>query len=170
LRDAYTAVPWYWAVAGSTTQVWSSASLSYVAITDTTYAAWLARNNPTRIASAGALATVMLQQVRPLVLAKGVQVNSSGTAAINSVYAMKPDVFNRLALITSLVANAKGLPSGTSTFSYPDAAGTYHTFTSTLILNLATALQLYAYSWEQAMLTRVGGGSASLPTTPVAIA
>lgn len=112
----------------------------------------------------------MLQQVRPLVLAKGVQVNSSGTSAINSVYAMTPDVFNRLALITSLVANAKGLPSGTGTFSYPDASGTYHTFTSTLILNLATALQLYAYTWEQAMLTRVGGGSASLPTTPVAIA
>lgn len=33
---------WYWLVAGNTTQAYSSASASYVALTDATYLAWLA--------------------------------------------------------------------------------------------------------------------------------
>jgi hypothetical protein len=46
----YNRSHWYWAVGGSTTQVYSSASSSYVPIADATYAAWLvAGNTPTRI-------------------------------------------------------------------------------------------------------------------------
>jgi hypothetical protein len=44
---------WYWIVNGSTTQVYSSASNTYVPTADATYESWLAfGNRPTRIASA----------------------------------------------------------------------------------------------------------------------
>lgn len=46
----YTPSEWYWAVAGSTTQVFSSAAAAYVATNDPTYAAWLAAGGtPTKI-------------------------------------------------------------------------------------------------------------------------
>lgn len=48
----YIATAWYWVVNGSTTQVYSSASNTYVPVTDPTYSAWLAvGNKPTNIAS-----------------------------------------------------------------------------------------------------------------------
>ncbi len=43
---------WYWIVAGSASQVYSSAAVAYVPISDATYLAWLAAGNtPTAIAS-----------------------------------------------------------------------------------------------------------------------
>lgn len=39
---SYTPCNWYWAVAGSTTQVFSSAVASYVPIDDATYQQWVA--------------------------------------------------------------------------------------------------------------------------------
>ena len=39
---------WYWIVAGSTTQVYSSASGGYVPVSDPTYVAWLATGKPPR--------------------------------------------------------------------------------------------------------------------------
>lgn len=38
----YNPSNWYWLVAGSTTQVYSSASNTYVSVSDTTYEAWVA--------------------------------------------------------------------------------------------------------------------------------
>lgn len=38
----YNRKNWYWSVAGNPTQVYSSASASYVSVSDTTYAAWCA--------------------------------------------------------------------------------------------------------------------------------
>ena len=38
----FNAADWYWAVGGSTTQVYSSATGSYVPVTDPTYVAWKA--------------------------------------------------------------------------------------------------------------------------------
>jgi hypothetical protein len=56
----YTPANWYWIVAGSTTQVWSSAATAYVAVTDATYQAWLAAGNvPTPIDSEASLAQVL---------------------------------------------------------------------------------------------------------------
>ena len=48
----YNASNHYWIVGGSTTQVYSSASASYVAVADATYVAWLAAGNlPTKISA-----------------------------------------------------------------------------------------------------------------------
>ncbi len=56
----YTASNWYWIVAGSTTQVFSSARAMYVPVTDATYVAWIAAGgNPTRIASEAELFGVL---------------------------------------------------------------------------------------------------------------
>lgn len=41
----YTPENWYWKVAGSTTQVYSSAAGSYVPVSDAAYQAWLATQN-----------------------------------------------------------------------------------------------------------------------------
>jgi len=51
---------WYWIVAGSTTQVYSSASGDYVPVADATYQAWLAAGGvPTSIASEAELGDVL---------------------------------------------------------------------------------------------------------------
>lgn len=58
--DDYNPHDWYWVVAGSATQVYSSATDNFVAVADATYQAWLARGNlPTKIDTAGNLADVL---------------------------------------------------------------------------------------------------------------
>ena len=56
----YTPSNWYWVVAGSTTQVYSSAASDYVPVADATYVAWLAAGNrPSTIASETELGEVL---------------------------------------------------------------------------------------------------------------
>jgi hypothetical protein len=53
--NLYRADDWYWIVADSTTQVYSSARAQYVATNDATYLRWLSlvpNQSPTRIARA----------------------------------------------------------------------------------------------------------------------
>lgn len=58
---------WYWAVNGSTTQVFSSASGNFVPVADTAYQAWQAKDNqPTKIASEAELGEVLADvRIRP---------------------------------------------------------------------------------------------------------
>lgn len=50
--STYRPADWYWIVAGSTTQVYSSARIAYMPVTDITYTSWLASGNrATRIAT-----------------------------------------------------------------------------------------------------------------------
>lgn len=56
----FDASNWYWAVAASNTQVYSSASGNYVPLTDAVYQAWLAAGGvPTPIASEAELGAVL---------------------------------------------------------------------------------------------------------------
>jgi len=58
----YTPSKWYWIVAGSTTQVYSSATGNYVPVANAGYIAWLVAGNlPTRIASEAELGEVLAQ-------------------------------------------------------------------------------------------------------------
>lgn len=60
---SYNPADWYWIVAGSTTQVWSSARVQYVGVDDSTYQAWrVAGGVPTKIDSQDSLITVLRQQ------------------------------------------------------------------------------------------------------------
>lgn len=166
----YNPLKWYWKVGGSTTQVFYSGDFTFKAVSDTAYVAWAVSNIASRVGSASELAQVIFTQIEPYLLALGIAVSSAGTPAINATYSLAPAAIQRLNLIASLIANGKGLPGGGGTMLYPDTSGNTHTFTSTNILNLATALQTYIYNWEAAITTKVGGGSASFPTTPVALA
>lgn len=52
----YVANDWYWIVAGSVTQVFSSYEKAYVSISDARYVAWLAKDNlPSKIGSESSL-------------------------------------------------------------------------------------------------------------------
>lgn len=64
----YDPFNWYWKINGSTTQVFSSASGGYVAITDATYLAWTADGTlPTSIASEAELGEVLAPyNIRPV--------------------------------------------------------------------------------------------------------
>jgi hypothetical protein len=64
----YTPENWYWIVAGSATQVFSSASGTYVPITDATYLTWTADGTlPTSIASEAELGEVLAPyNIRPV--------------------------------------------------------------------------------------------------------
>lgn len=63
----FNSANWYWVVAGSPTQVYSSAVGDFVPVTDATYQAWLAAGNaPTRIDTEANLGQVLSQYlVRP---------------------------------------------------------------------------------------------------------
>ena len=166
----YNVANWYWAVAGSTTQVWSSQRMEYVATTDATYMAWRAQGNaPTAISSAASLAAVLSAQWGPAVLAAGVQVTSTATPSLNGTYALDQVSQNQITAIAAGIAAGKGLPGGGTTFNWPDVTGAQHAFSSTNFTNLASAMESYVYSFMQAIATLVGGGSATMPTQPITI-
>lgn len=170
IQITYNPIKWYWKVANSTTQVFFSGDFTYKAVSNTAYIAWTATNAASRVASSAELAKIIFTQIEPYLLNLGVAVSSAGTPAINATYSLAPLAMQKLNLITALIANGKGLPGGGGTLLYPDTSGNTHTFTSANILNLAVALQTYIYNWEAAIVTKVGGGAASFPTTPVALA
>jgi hypothetical protein len=67
MADFYNPQNWYWIVNGSTTEVFSSKSGTFVPVANPDYVAWLANDNrPTRIASRAELGEVLAPfQVRP---------------------------------------------------------------------------------------------------------
>jgi hypothetical protein len=162
---------WYWIVGGNAAEIWSSASLGYVPATDATYAAWLAAGNqPTAIGSAAELYQVMQQDVAPVLQAAGVQVTSTSTPALNGAYPIDPAAQSIMSAIAAGVAAGKGLPSGTSTFAYPNSAGAEVTFTADQFTNFAAACEAYLYAFNQALAARVGGSSTAMPSTALTIA
>jgi hypothetical protein len=163
LVQKYNPLKWYWAVGGSTTQVWSSQSMSYLPTSDTGFTAWAVNNKATPIANAGALVQVMYTQVEPYILSLGAVVTSVATPSINATYSLTPDAFSKLNTILGLLSNSKPLPGGNTTFSFPDVTGNLHSFTQTNIVNLAAGLQNWRYQWETAVSTLISGGSATLP-------
>jgi hypothetical protein len=167
----YNPSNWYWIVAGSTTQVWASARCQYVPVADATYVAWLAAGNlPSRIGSVAELVEVLQQQWMPQAIAGGVAVTSSGTPALNGTYAVDAGSQANIAALSTGIAAGKPLPGGGATFNYPDIEGTQHAFSAANFLNFAAAIEGYIYALDQALATLVNGGSAALPSTPLAIA
>ncbi len=162
----------YWIVAASTTQVWSSASMSYVPVTDSTYQAWLSipAHGPSPIASDAELFQVLMNQCWPAVSAAGVAVTSTGTPALDGTYSiLDRDISNITALATGIAAG-KPLPGGGSTFNYPDITGAAHAFSAANFLNFGTAIEDYVYNYRETLLTLLGGGSGSLPSSSLTIA
>jgi hypothetical protein len=91
----YTPSNWYWIVAGSTAQVYSSAGATYVPTADTTYQAWIAAGNiASRISSEQDLWEVLATQYPA-----GLPANATGTAAFQ-LDATTKELLDRLLIAT----------------------------------------------------------------------
>jgi hypothetical protein len=67
MPNPYNPAKWFWVVAGSTTEVYSSAAVAYVGVDNTTYQAWLSRGNePTAITTEQELIDVLTLAGVPL--------------------------------------------------------------------------------------------------------
>ena len=167
----YNPTNWYWAVAGNASVVWSSASLGYVPTTDATYTAWLAAGNQvTVIANPAELYQVMQQQVVPAIQTAGVQITSTSTPALNGSYPIDEGSQTDMSALAAGIAAGKGLPSGSSTFAYPNAEGAEVVFTADQFTAFAAAIEAYLYIFNQTLAARLGGSSTSMPSTALTIA
>ena len=98
--------------------------------------------------------------VAPPLAPVAVQINSSGTPAINAAYSIDPQTTAKvMALVLYIQANGR-FPAGYSALPFPDASGALHTFTSPAqFVAFATALADYTTA------VTLGGS----PPTPVTI-
>ena len=181
---AFTAKNWYWAVAGSTTQVWSSSAVAYVPTTDATYQAWKNQGNtPIAIASDALLASYFAANYPPgwpptaaqiaqaaaaSALASGLQISSVSHPEINSTYALTDNAQTYINGIMSCILSTGGFFSGSSTQLYFDIAGNAKIFTNTTVFkDFALAVGNYVNAVTQYALS--GGTQGSLPSNQVAI-
>jgi len=140
---AYNVTNWYWLVQPTASQqAWSSASATYVPLSDASYQAWLAAGNrPTKIGSEADLAEVFTsqfpagwpasaaQQVAAL-LAGGLTITSTSTPALNGTYACDAASIAHISaeMISALVNGV--FADGSASVVWADIAGGQHTFPS----------------------------------------
>jgi hypothetical protein len=164
----YNVANWYWIVGGDNTQVFSSARMAYVPVTDATYQAWLASGGgATTTASPVYLFEVLQAQLFPFI--PPVTITSTATPALNGRYSIDPDAQQNITALSTGIAAGKPLPGGGSTFNYPSVDGTMHAFTGSDFLNFATAVEGYIYNYTQAVGAIVAGGSVALPSSNLTI-
>ena len=146
-------LPFSWAADG-TLAFGAGMTATQIAAVQNAYAA----HDPTKIPPAMQAAQA---------LASGVQVNSTGTPAINGAYALDAQSLENITAISTSIANGKGFPGGGATYDYPDAAGTFHTFPNTTVwTNFAAAIAGYVSSWKLYAQAHIQ----TAPTAPLTIA
>jgi hypothetical protein len=180
----YMIANWYWIVAGSITQVYSSARAEYVSVTDNVYIAWLAQGGvPTPIATEGDLQGLFSQQFPSgwpptaaqqaglaaiTALGNGLVVSSVSAPAINGTYSTTANsISNVNAIMTYILAN-NTFPNNASTLAWADTSGTVHEFPNTTVFknfaiafaNYVTAVNIYGDS---------GGTIGSIPSNQIAV-
>lgn len=168
----YNPQDWYWIVAGSTTEVWSSKRVQYVAVNDATYTAWLAAGGvPTKISSALELIGVLQIQWQPVYLAAtGVAIQSTGTPALNGNYAIDVSAKADIDGIYAGIKGGDGLPGGGATFEYFDKDGGSHAFDAASFSNFAKAVRDYFYNFAQGLMGLVNQVSgAAMPSSTTTI-
>lgn len=169
VAPVYNSSNWFWSVAGSTSQVWSSARCSYVPVTDPAYVEWRASGCvATPIESAGSLFNVLLAAWVPGLLALGLNIVSTSNPALNGNYNIADQATNITAVATGIAAG-KPLPGGGSTFNYPDSSSVMHAFTAANFMDFAIAVEGFVYNFEQALNALLNGQSATLPPNTVQI-
>jgi hypothetical protein len=160
----YDPLNWYWSVSGNPLQVYSSARLAYVALTDSTYEAWLAAGNtPSKIDTDADLQCTLFQAG-----AMGLTVTSTGTPAINGTYATGPGTQEDINGIATYILENSSFPNAASTLEWLDRSGAPHAFPSTAVFQeFATNFANYV----AAMKLFINGGMAgSVPSNSVTIA
>jgi hypothetical protein len=105
-RSSYNPSNWYWIVAGSTTQVYSSAADNYVPVADAIYQTWLAAgNSPTAIDSEQSLADVLAAAGEPLppgTVVSDTQKNAWFADVPRAVQVWSFDIDNRVRVVEGL--------------------------------------------------------------------
>lgn len=107
-----------------------------------------------------------LEQQAATMLAGPVPVKSTGTPSLNGSYKVDIATQTQITAIASGINAGLGLPSGTSTFNWPDSTGTAHQWNETQFLQFAQSLMLFLYTCSQV----AGGHSSSLPASTITIA
>lgn len=143
----YNPAAWYWTCPTVTGQVWSSAQMAWISATDATYLNWASMaNTATVIDTTANLASVMAEQVAPIVLTKGITLTSTATPALNGTYPLDQLSQSRIVALAAGLANGKGFPGGGSAILWNGAS-----FSSENFLNFAAAAEAYVYGYEQAV-------------------
>lgn len=176
----FNAANWYWVVAGSTTQVFSSASGTYVPITDTTYESWLATAHPSRIASEAELSAVLAQQAPSVVmqtqaglLAYAVQKQASIASGGISVSVGGSATVEASTDVTSLVLlqGAASIAAGNSaaTFQWVPHSGAPVTLTAAQMTTIFGAVSTFLQSTFATLSGLVAAIGAGTVTTKAAV-
>ena len=170
---AYNPKDWYWIVAGSTTQVFSSARQAYVPVTDATYLAWRAANFPTQIISEVELIAVLAQQAPGVVLPSNAgligyaigkqQAIAAGgiSVAISSSVTIEASTDTAsLALLSTAVAVAQSNPSATTPWVQKN--GTPVSLNAGEVLEILAAVSAFiqsTFATLSAVITAINGGT-----------
>lgn len=115
-------------------------------------------------AAAGAPATVAAK------LLTGVTLTSTGTPALNAVYALDPVSYSEIFQIGTYANSFGVFPNGASTFEYPDASSEPHTFAVTAFVNLLKAVAPLVAAIQTQGAILAAGGSPTWPAQTATIA
>jgi hypothetical protein len=166
----YQPADWYWQVGSDNDKVWSSARFAYVANTDAKFRDWLSKGNvATAIDTPRSLLDVMLQQILPLITAKGVSIISSANSDLNGTYAVDSNAQQMIVALSTGISAGKQLPGGQNTFSYPDINSVPHSFTAESFMAFATSIEDYIYNLGQAISMAVFGVDVPIPSNTLVI-
>jgi hypothetical protein len=170
---AYNPKDWYWIVAGSTTQVFSSARQAYVPVTDATYLAWRELNFPTQIISEAELIAVLEQQAPGVVLPSNAgligyaigkqQAIAAGgiSVAISSSVTIEASTDTAsLALLSTAVAVAQSNPSATTPWVQKN--GTPVSLNAGEVLEILAAVSAFiqsTFATLSAVIAAINGGT-----------
>jgi hypothetical protein len=103
-------------------------------------------------------------------LTQQVQVNSTGTPALNGVYAIDDVSQSKIAAIAAGIAAKNRVPGGGSTFNYFDVSGVAHAFTAANFLDFAAVIEDYAYTVDLQRAALAAGQKPVWPSSPLTIA
>lgn len=174
----YNVTNWYWSVAGSVTQVYSSAGAQYVPVTDATYSAWLAAGNrATRIINETELQDVFatqypagwpptLAQQAAAAIAAGLAITSTGTPALDGTYSVDEDAQSEIGWVSNYILVNGKFPGGATQYPWIDMANQNHLFQSTQdFQTFATVVADYVAALV--IIIKTNSGDLPIPTAVI---
>jgi hypothetical protein len=154
---------WYWIVAASTTEVWSSARAIAVPVADTAYQDWIAGGHfPTPIASQAELEDVLRQHYPPGSLNSynaSERYNKLNNGVVINGTPFASDAVTRSSLNTAYIYS-QGNQGATFSWKLPD--GSFITLNKQQIAQLQAAVSDFGqkcYTCEDANSTAIDGGT-----------
>lgn len=102
-------------------------------------------------------------------IAAGIVITSTGTPALGGTYALDATTTAQIGSVARDFASGMGLPGGGSSFTYPDLAGTPHTFTGPQIVALYQAQRNLVLTLNQQAAIMANGGTPSWPAQSAVI-